>query len=293
MKVMQAKEPRVGIVMITHNRCAQVLETLRHLTRLVERPRIVVVDNASEDKTDVVVAREFSQVEVIQAGANLGAAGRTLGVQHLDVPYIAFGDDDTWWAPGCLQRAADLFDAHPRLAIVTARVLVGSEEREDPTCAELQRSPLPRDKDMPGPLLLGFLAGASMVRRAAFLETGGFEPRLFIGGEEELLAVDLAARGWRLCYVPELTVYHYPCPQRDVQERRWHLVRNKLWFYWLRRPLSTALRQTLQAAREAPRCKASRWGLLTALRGAPWVLAQRRVLPRRVENGLRLLEGRI
>jgi GT2 family glycosyltransferase len=289
---MESADSRVGIVMITHNRCAQVLHTLRQLTRLPERPRIVVVDNDSDDKTDVAVAREFPEVEVVQAGVNLGAAGRTLGVHHLETPYIAFSDDDTWWAPGCLRRAADLFDAHPRLAMITARVLVGPEEREDPVCAELAHSPLPREADMPGSSLLGFLAGASMVRRSAFLEAGGFEPRFFIGGEEELLAVDLAARGWRLCYVPELIVHHYPCLQRDVHERRWHLVRNKLWFYWLRRPVSTALCQTLRTARSAPRNKAARWGLLTALRGASWIIKQRRVLPRKVEKGLRLLEAR-
>jgi hypothetical protein len=36
---------------------------------------------------------------------------------------------------------------------------------------------------MSGPPLLVFLEGASVVRRDAFFEAGGFEPRFFIGGE--------------------------------------------------------------------------------------------------------------
>src|SRR5436190_17180851 len=107
---MLSADPRLGIVMITHNRRAQVLQTLAELTRLPDTPRIVVADNDSTDGTAAAIAQSFPHVDVIEADRNLGAAGRTLGVRHLDVPYIAFSDDDTWWAPGSLRRATDLFD---------------------------------------------------------------------------------------------------------------------------------------------------------------------------------------
>jgi GT2 family glycosyltransferase len=283
---------RVAVVMITHNRCEEVLRSLEHLTSLPEQPPIVLVDNGSKDGTAAAVARRFPHVEIVDAGGNLGAAGRTLGVRRVEAPYIALCDDDTWWDPGGLARAADLFDAHERLAIVTARVLIGPEEREDPICAELERSPLPAQPGMPGPSLLGFLAGACMVRRAAFLAVGGFPRDVFLGGEEELLAVDLAARGWWLCYIPELVVHHYPSPRRDVKTRRAHLVRNALWFAWMRRPLGSALRRTLRAARAAPWDSASRVGFVAAMAGMPRVLRQRRVVPPEIESGLRLLDAR-
>ena len=130
-----------------------------------------------------------------------------------------------------------------------------------------------------------------MVRRSAFLEAGGFPEHAFIGGEEELLAVDLAARGWWLCYVPELVVHHYPSPQRDVKGRRACLVRNALWFAWLRRPLACALRRTFRAACAMPWDPAAHRGCVAAVAGLPWVLRQRRVVPPHVERGLRLLES--
>src|SRR3954452_3356977 len=129
--------------MITHNRIQEVLISIGKLARLPERPRIVVIDNGSGDGTPDAVVDGFPQVEVIEAGKNLGAAARTLGVRHVDTPYIAFCDDDTWWDPGCLRRAADLFDGQPSLAVITGRILVGSEDREDPICSVLARSPLP------------------------------------------------------------------------------------------------------------------------------------------------------
>jgi GT2 family glycosyltransferase len=289
---MQAASPdrRVAIVIITHNRRADLLRTLERLTQLPEQPRIVLVDNGSTDGTANAVAHAFPQVEVLDAGGNLGAAGRTLGVRHVDEPYVAFCDDDLWWEPGGLRRAADLMDASPRLATITARVLVGPENREDPTCTIMAESPLPREPGMPGPPLLGFLAGASVVRRAAFLGAGGFDPEFNVGGEEQLLAADLAAAGWWMCYVPELTVHHYPSPVRNHARRRAIQVRNALWFAWLRRPLAGAAKRTLDVVRARWRDRATWLGLLEALRGLPWVLPRRRVGPPEVEHGLRLLD---
>jgi GT2 family glycosyltransferase len=284
-------DARVAVVMITHNRVREVMRSLDELGRLPEKPRIVVVDNGSDDGTSAAVAGRFPQVEVLDAGGNLGAAARTIGVRHVDAPYVAFCDDDTWWEPGCLRAAADLFDALPRLAVITGRVLVGPENREDPACDVLAHSPLTREFGMPGPPLLGFLAGASVVRRSAFLAVGGFEPRFFLGGEEELLAADLAACNWWLCYVADLVVHHHPSPLRDPPGRRSTMARNALWFAWLRRPLPIALRKTLQLAWHEPWNRDTWRALAEGLRGLPWALRRRRVLPPEVERGLRLLEA--
>jgi GT2 family glycosyltransferase len=287
---MANRDPRVGIVMITHNRAEEVLRTLGHLTRLPEAPRIVVVDNGSSDGTSQAVAARHPEVTVIRLEENLGAAGRNLGVERLETPFVAFADDDSWWGPGSLRRAADLLESHPRLAILTARILEGPVAREAAICRELERSPLPSEPGLPGRPLLGFLAGASVVRRAAFLEVGGFDPRLFIGGEEELVAADLACRGWFIRYVPELVVHHDASPRRDVHRRHWHVVRNALWFAWLRRSWTGAILRTMALARPMVRDRATRKGFAAALVGLPWVLRERRALPAELERQLRLLE---
>jgi len=283
---------RVTIVVLTHNRAARLRETLRRLRALHEYPQIIVADNASTDETVPMVEHTFPDVRIVQCGRNIGAAGRNRAVAYVDTEYVAFCDDDTWWEPGALTHAADLFDAAPRLAIATARVLIGPEQREDPACQLMARSPLPRAQGMPGAPLLGFLAGASVVRRSAFLSVGGFAPRFFLGGEEQLLASDLAAAGWWLCYVPELIVHHYPSQRRDVASRRGYLVRNGLWFAWMRRPLRGALRRTLAAALAATRDQAALHGFASALAGLPWALSQRRVVPPEIEHGLRQIELR-
>lgn len=283
-------DPRVAVAMITWNRCEQVLATLTRLSQLPERPRIVVVDNGSTDGTRQAVSTSFPDVELIRAPKNLGAAGRNLAIERLEAPFIAFCDDDTWWEPHSLSRAADLLEQHPRLALVNARVLIEPGGREDPTCAEMQHSPLPALPGLPGPALLGFLAGASMIRRTAFLEAGGYPTTLWLGGEEDWIAVELASRGWQLCYVPALCVHHQPCSNRQVRRRQWHLVRNALWFAWLRRPLPSALRRTAAMALTEPWDTATAKGFAAAVLGLWRVAPRRRIVPRNVEEGLRLLE---
>jgi GT2 family glycosyltransferase len=228
-------------------------------------------------------------VQVVELGRNAGPAARTVGVRELGTPVVAFADDDSWWAPGALSAAAALFGAHPRLGLIAARILVGPEQRLDRTCEVMARSPLPAADDLPGPPVLGFIACGAVVRTAAYLEVGGFEPRFGIGGEEQLLALDLAAAGWRLAYVPAIVAHHHPSRQAGGREQRpASEVRNLLWSTWLRRPAGPALATT---ARVAARClrEGQPAAILGALRELPWALRARRPLPAELERCVRML----
>ena len=286
----EAGEPRVAVVLLTHNRCAELMRTLEQLAALPERPEIIVVDNASTDGTAEAVRGRFPAARYLRLDRNIGAAARNLGVRRSQRPFVAFCDDDIWWAPGSLRRAVELFDRHPTVATMTARVLVGPEERLDPTCEVLARSPFGGPERLPGPAVLGFLAGATVVRREAFLQAGGFDERFFIGGEEELLALDLVSRGWDLVYVSELVAHHYPSRYRDLPRRQRTQLRNRLWTVWLRRPLRRVAVRTLAALKQALSDQTARSALAEALRELPSILADRRVIPERVERQLAILE---
>jgi GT2 family glycosyltransferase len=270
---------RYSIVVLTHNRAGELMRSLARMTTLAPPPEIVVVDNASADDTRRDLARAFPNVTVIPAGANLGAAGRNLGLRRVRTPYAALADDDTWWTAEGLSRAAARLEAHPRVAVVSGRVLVGPEARLDPSCLLMARSPLVRDPALPDPRVLGFLAGASMVRRDAVLAVGGFEPRLFLGSEEMLLTADLAAAGWIAVYADDVVVHHQPSPRRDSRARRRLILRNDLWFVWRRRSLTAALTATHALARQALHDPDARAALRSALAGAAWVATTRRRLP--------------
>ncbi|MFD4988468.1 glycosyltransferase family 2 protein [Streptomyces sp. NPDC058374] len=283
-------DDRVSVVVITHDRRQELLRTLRLLRDLPERPPVLVVDNASSDGTADAVAAEFPEMTLLRAKSNLGAVGRNLAVGRVRTPYVAFCDDDSWWEPGSLRTAADLLDARPELAAVTARILVEPSGEEDPVVAELRDSPLAGPPWLPGPALGSFLAAATVLRTDAFRQAGGFHPALWLGGEEELLATDLQRRGWWLSYAPRLTIHHAPSALRDPRARRIVGLRNTLWFTWLRRPLWPALRRTAHLVRTVPRDGASVTAFRRALAGLPWVLRLRDPVPAALEARLWALE---
>jgi GT2 family glycosyltransferase len=280
---------RVSVVIITRDRADEAARTAALLARLPEHPTVIVVDNGSADGTADRVRSVAPGTVVLEAGRNLAAAARNAGVAHAVTPYVAFSDDDSWWAPGSLARATALLDDHPSVALICARVLLGPEERLDPICRIMAASPLPRPDGIPGPCLAGFVACAAVVRREAFLEAGGFDQRLGVGGEEELLAIDLLSRGWHLVYADGVVAHHHPSPVRSRRLRRSNIIRNALWTTWLRRPALPALGASCRLGWAALRDPSERRGLAAAIGGAGWVARQRRVVGPEVEAQLSIL----
>lgn len=288
---MNNPNARISIVIVTRNRIQNLFHTLNQLYTLPERPPIIVVDNGSSDGTSEEVRMHYPETTVISLSKNLGPAGRNFGVQHTDCPYVAFSDDDSWWAPGSLTKAIDLFDSYPKLALIASRIFVGQEQRLDPICQKMSDGKLPVTPDYPGFPILGFIACGSIVRRSAYLAMGGFESRFGIGGEENLLAMDLAAHGWHLAYIEDIISYHYPSPIRNCNDRRRNEVRNTLWTAWLRRPISIALFKTLSLLKPALYDPSTRDGLFDALKKLDWVIRSRQLIPKHVELALRILEN--
>ncbi|HET9173737.1 MAG TPA: glycosyltransferase [Candidatus Saccharimonadales bacterium] len=277
---------RVTIVLLTYNCEDHILDTVHRLAAL--NIPIIAVDNASTDNT-VSLLQRFSQVEVLSLTKNIGAAARNVGVQHATTPYIAFCDDDTAWEIDGLQKAADMFDVYPRLGLITGRILVGQQQRLDAISEQMADSPLPNDVHIPGSVLLSFMGGASIARKTAWQDVGGYERRFFIGGEEEHTAWQLAKKGWEMRYVPEVVVHHYPS-NNNADNIRHYGIRNTLWTAWLHRPLRSALAWTWHIIRSTPKNRILLQGLIMTIPGIPWVLAHRQPFTPELEHKIQLLE---
>ncbi|HEX7307520.1 glycosyltransferase family 2 protein [Lentzea sp.] len=263
---------RTTVVVASQNRAGSLMRTLARLSELAVP--VILVDNASTDDTVSRVRKEFPHVLLLESAVNRGAAGRNLGVQAARTPFVAFADDDSWWAPDALERSERIFDQHPDLAVIAARTLVGPSERPDPITPLLRDSPL--GEGVAGPAVLGFMACSAVVRRQAFLDVGGFSPVLFFRGEETLLSWDLAAAGWALCYVEDVVAHHHPAAERApdgaIVERR-----NAVLASWMRRPVGSALAASLKDPR----------AFRAALPRLRQALRQRRELPEHLEAQIR------
>ncbi|WP_346619870.1 glycosyltransferase [Blastococcus montanus] len=272
------------VVVATRDRRDPLLRSLDHLAG-PGLPPVVVVDNGSSDGTPAAVRERHPAVTVVELPANAGAVARTSGVRRAGTPYVAFADDDSWWEPGALDRAADLLDAHPQVALVAGRVRMAADGSVDAVTRKHRAAVLGVTPGNPGPDVLSFPAFATVVRRDAYLSAGGFAPLLFFGGEEHLLALDLAAAGWQQVYADDVVAWHDPAGPPAVSPRRWALqTRNDLLVDWLRRPLPVALAATARLARRARTDPAARAALRGWARRLPAALRQRRPVPRDVER---------
>ena len=279
----------VSVVIMTRNRRQSLSTTLDHLAAMPERPPGVVVDHGSTDDTAGVV-EGAPGVRLVRLATNEGIVARNLGVEAVSTPYVAFCDDDSWWAAGSLRRAVQVLDTHRNLGAVTGHILVGPDERDDPTSLAMAGGPLPAVPGLPGVPVGGFLACALVVRRQAFLDVGGFQPAFHVGGEEALLAIDLLDAGWALHYLPDVVVHHHPVAAHHRSGRPRRQLRNNLWTLWLRRPPAKAARQSVAALRAAGMSLDTAGGAVVAVRGLPWVLRHRRRARPSTEAVLRALD---
>jgi GT2 family glycosyltransferase len=290
-----ATKPRTSFVIATRDRGEELCGVLDRLLDTTACP-IIVVDNASHDDSlraaTKAAAGSAGRVTVIPLDRNAGAVARNIGVARCTTEYVAFCDDDSWWEPQATILAEDIFGTYPTVALLAARTVMLPQHRDDPFVGQLADSPLGRDPALPGPSILGFQACAAVVRKAAFEAVGGFSPILHFRGEESLLAWDLAASGWQLCFCRALVAYHQPSVRRSrshVQQAR--VLRNTLLAAGLRRPADRCVRAAARLAWAATHDTAHAKALLEAVAAVPDVLRERRPLPESVERAVRLLEN--
>lgn len=266
---------KTTVVIATRNRVERLLQTLSRIEPLEEVARVIVADNGSTDGTAATVCRYFPDVDVLRFPANLGAFARTLAARSVTSPYIAFCDDDTWWVPGAICMGTDVLDRHASIGLLNACVKVGPGERIDDACNAMAAAN--GSDNLPGAPILFFLAGASLMRRKAFVACGGYERRFFIGGEETLLSLDFHRHGWLMRYLPSMTVRHEPSPiERNDSFRRRLVFRNRLWVAWMRYERASAWRTTVEAAHRARTDRQVRGAFFRALAGLPWAILNRR-----------------
>ena len=102
---------RVDAIIVTYNSADAIEACVAPL--LEADAHVVVVDNASRDDSVAaagsVASRCPGRVTVIPLNHNAGAVARNVGVARCSTPYVAFCDDDSWWAPEAPAIGTDLF----------------------------------------------------------------------------------------------------------------------------------------------------------------------------------------
>ncbi|MFI9028362.1 mycofactocin biosynthesis glycosyltransferase MftF [Streptomyces sp. NPDC053560] len=209
--------PRTTVVVPVRDRADLVDRLLGRLRAdpLTARLPVLVVDDGSHESAAPALARAADRhgATLFRHPRNLGpAAARNTGLRHAATPYVAFLDSDVAPGPGWLAPLLAQF-ADPAVALVAPRIVaapVPGDRRRVLDRYEGVRSPL----DMgarEGPVVplsaLAYVPSATLVVRRAALGAG-FDPRLRVA-EDVDLCMRLHEAGWRLRYVPAVTMGHH------------------------------------------------------------------------------------
>jgi X-X-X-Leu-X-X-Gly heptad repeat protein len=191
----------------------------------------VVVDNASADGSADLVAEFAPHARLVRNTTNVGfGRGVNQGVAASGAPLVLIMNPDCRLEAGSVAAMRAALDSHPGCAIVGPRVLdpdgsVQGSARGDPDMLTglfgrtgplrvlLPSSPLATRNVVSAAgrdsTVVDWVSGACMlVRRSAFDEVGGFDPRYFMYWEDADLCRRLRARGHHVRYVPCATAVH-------------------------------------------------------------------------------------
>jgi GT2 family glycosyltransferase len=244
---------------------------------------VILVDNASSDRTAQAAARADPAIRLIENAHNLGfAAAVNQGAKAAQGRWLALLNPDAFAEPDWLERLVAATEANPGVGSFTSRQLMA----EDPTKLDglgdvmaLAGYPFRGGYTHPNPGVLepGWVfsacGGAMLIARELFLRLGGFDERLFCYCEDVDLGYRLRLIGEPTLLVPDAIVRHVGSASsggRRSDFAVFHGTRNRFWVYvkdtppvlfWLTLPLHVLATLVLFARH------ATRGEVVTPIRG--------------------------
>ena len=193
---------------------------------------VLVVDNASYDRSAELIGNAFPQVRFIQACENLGfGKANNLGFQYCSGRNILFLNPDTEVIGPALNRMVSFLDATPDAGLAGPKLL-GSDLSLD--ISSVQKLPsivnlaldatflrlrfpgwalwgvAPLFEDPPRPSEVEVVPGAClMIKREVFERVGYFDLRYFIYVEDIDLCFEVREAGFKNYYVGDACVIHH------------------------------------------------------------------------------------
>ncbi len=166
---------------------------------------IIVVDDGSNDDTGQVVARYGNAVRYLWQKNAGTSVTRNRGIAEAQGEYIAFLDQDDWWAPNKLELQVAALEANPEAALVYTDF---ETHRSDGSIVNSYLKSRPRAHGWVLDQLLQsnmILPSTVLARRAALLEAGGFDPAIRYTEDIDLW-LRMAAR-WQFTVIPRVLAY--------------------------------------------------------------------------------------
>jgi len=193
---------------------------------------IIYVDNASEDGSVQMVAKEFPQVKIIENEKNEGfIKANNQGIEIAQGRYVLLLNSDTIVLDNAIAKMIKFADAHPQAAVVGCKVL--NPDRTLQRNCFMYPSPLnmflsatylykifPRNKffgrermtwwDFNSVREIETVCGScSLVRKKAIDQVGLMDEMYFVYGDDPDWCYRFKKNGWKIMFTPDGQIIHY------------------------------------------------------------------------------------
>ena len=210
---------RASIIIVAYNAQAYLEKCLLSVLETSGTNReVILVDNASADRSAEIAAQKFPQVRIIRNEHNLGfGQGNNLGAQWATGDYLVFLNPDTIVEPGWLEALITALEDNPRAGLATSKILLLNDPERINTCGNtihltgltLCRGLRYSKAAFSQRESVAAVSGAAFaIRRELFEQLGGFDEDFFLYMEDTDLSWRARLAGWDCLYVPESIVLH-------------------------------------------------------------------------------------
>jgi N-acetylglucosaminyl-diphospho-decaprenol L-rhamnosyltransferase len=229
---------KLTILIVSYNSAATIADLLSDLRMVCSNKQVIVIDNASMDQTIDIVRGNFPEVQLVRNRQNLGyARAINLGVELSSTPYVFILNPDMRIQSHSVISVMEKFlDDFPTTGATGPIQYMSENEgnRLNFICSYLgwkafrgylyfQRyHTWPSQEPIRVPLLN---AGCIMIRRSAFVQIGGINPKYFLYGEDPDLSLKLRHHGYECWLLPSVAVIHYrESSMRTLNTKQlWHV----------------------------------------------------------------------
>lgn len=226
------KKPLVSIIIVVYNNADYLENCLLSIFKISYKEKeVIVIDNASTDKSSVIIAKFSKQLRLIKSKVNLGyAAANNLGMQKAQGEYLLVLNPDTevstdFLEPlvAVLKEKSTVAACQPAIYLLNDRSKLNLSGKETHYLGfdwikDYQSTTVPKAGE-----LISFSGCCVLLRKKVAENVGFFDPLYFMYYEDSDLSWKLRLLGYQLWFEPKSKIYHeyklFP-PESYLQAKR-------------------------------------------------------------------------
>jgi GT2 family glycosyltransferase len=213
-------DPHISVIIPNWNGAKHLptcLDSLHAQTH--QEVEVIVVDNASTDGSQSLLAQRYPSVRLIPLSDNRGFTGAcNAGLQAAAGEILVLLNNDTETDPGWLAAVASAFERYPQAGAVASKMLLYDQRDIFHTAGDFYRlDGIPGNRGVwerdvgqydCEDYVFSACGGSAAYRRAMLTQIGLLDDAFFFSCEDLDLGWRAQLAGWRCIYAPGAVVYH-------------------------------------------------------------------------------------